>query len=214
MKFCVIGLGRFGKQVATILAENGIEVMAIDSNQTLVSAVRDTVTQAICMRITDEGSLQTVGVQDMDTVIVAIGESFAQSVLITALLKKRLKIPYVIARAIDSVHYDVLSLLGADRVVLPEQEIGTKLADDLSSPFMYFVRLTNNFGIGQIIAPHEFIGKKIINLQISKKYNVHCVGKRVEEEIIPLDLEYTVEEHDQLIITGLTEDLKKLVKLR
>jgi len=214
MKFCVIGLGRFGKQVATVLAENGIEVMAIDSNQTLVSAVRDVVTQAICMRITDEHSLQSVGVQDMDTVIVAIGESFAQSVLITALLKKRLKIPYVIARAIDSVHYDVLLLLGADRVVLPEQEIGTKLADDLSSPFMYFARITNNFGIGQIIAPHEFIGKEIINLQLIKKYNVHCIGKRVEEEIIPIDPEYIVEEHDQLIITGLTQDLKKLVKLR
>src|SRR5689334_14770055 len=122
MKFCVIGLGSFGRQVATVLAENGAEVMAIDSSQTLVAAVRDSVTQAICMRITDEASLLSVGVDEMNTVVVAIGESFAQSVLITALLKKRLQIPYVVARAIDSVHYDVLLLVGADQVVLPEQE--------------------------------------------------------------------------------------------
>lgn len=214
MKFCVIGLGRFGRQVSTVLAENGAEVLAIDSNQTLVSAVRDNVTQAICMRVTDESSLKSVGVEQMDTVIVAIGESFAQSVLITALLKKRLHIPYVIARAIDSVHYDVLLLLGADRVVLPEQEIGTRLADNLSSAFMDFIRITHDFGISQIIAPHDFIGKKISSLNLFKKYNIHCIGKKIEEEVIPIDQEYIIEEHDRLICSGRSNDLKKLAKMR
>ena len=214
MKFCVIGLGRFGRQISTVLSENGAEVIAIDSNQNLVSAVRDIVTQAICMRITDESSLRGIGIEDMDTVIVAIGESFSQSVLITALLKKRLQIPYVIARAIDSVHYDVLLLLGADRVVLPEQEIGTRLADNLSSAFMDFIRITQNFGVGQIIAPHDFIGKTVAALKLFEKYNVLCIGKKLEEEVVPVSPDYLIEEHDSLMVAGMSKDLQKLAKLR
>jgi trk system potassium uptake protein len=214
MKFCVIGLGRFGKQVSLVLSENGAEVVAIDSNQSLVNAVRDEVTKAICTRITDEASLRSIGIEDMDTVIVAIGESFSQSVLITALLKKRLKIPYVIARAIDSVHHDVLALLGADRIVLPEQEIGTRLADNLSSALMDFIRITHDFGVGEIIAPHDFIGKSIQDLQLFDNYNVYCIGKKFEEEAMPLDQEYTIEEHDRLLVAGLSGDLQKLAKLR
>lgn len=87
MKFCVIGLGRFGYQLAKSLAEQGAEVLAIDSSESIVEAIRDRVTQAICTRIVDEDSLLEIGVGEMDTVIVATGEDFAQSVLITALLK-------------------------------------------------------------------------------------------------------------------------------
>src|SRR5258706_11709393 len=104
MKFCVIGLGRFGYQVATVLAENGMEVIAVDSNESIVASIRDLVTQAVCMRVTDEASLRSIGAEEMDTVIVATGENFAQSILITALLKKRLNVPHVIARAINDIH--------------------------------------------------------------------------------------------------------------
>lgn len=75
MKFCVIGLGRFGRQVATLLAENGMEVLAIDSNEAIIASVRDQVTQAVCMRVTDDKSLRSVGVDEMDTVIVGMGKT-------------------------------------------------------------------------------------------------------------------------------------------
>ena len=81
MRFCVIGLGRFGYQVATVLGENGMEVMAIDSDESIVASIKDKVTQAICIRIKDESSLRSIGVEEMDTVIVAMGENFDQSVL-------------------------------------------------------------------------------------------------------------------------------------
>ena len=111
MKFCVIGLGRLGYQLATGLAENGMEVMAVDSNESIIASIRDKVTQAICLRVTDEESLRNIGVEEMDTVIVATGENFAQSILITALLKKRLNMPKVITRAIDDLHKDILKLV-------------------------------------------------------------------------------------------------------
>src|SRR5436190_20224746 len=108
MKFCVIGLGRFGYQVATVLSENGMEVLAIDSNESIVASIRDSVAHAIVMKVTDEASLRSIGVDEIDTVIVAMGEDTSESILLTALLKKHLKTPYVISRAIDDINKEIL----------------------------------------------------------------------------------------------------------
>lgn len=213
MKFCVIGLGRLGYQLATGLAENGMEVMAVDSNESIIASIRDKVTQAICLRITDEESLRTIGVEEMDTVIVATGENFAQSILITALLKKRLNMPKVITRAIDDLHKDILKLVGADQVILPEKEIGIKLADSLSSPFTEIVRLTKNFSISHITTPEEFVGKKINQINFFEKYKVYCIGIKEDEKIIPLEQNYTIKTGDKLIFAGNNKDLEYVAKL-
>ncbi len=134
MKFCVIGLGRFGYQIATTLSEQGMEVLAIDSNETIVSSISNVVTQAICMRVIQESDLRTLGVDQFETVVVGMGDSIEQSILITALLKKHLNIHRVITRGISDIHKEILLLVGADRVIMPEVEIGIKIADQLSAP--------------------------------------------------------------------------------
>lgn len=133
MKFCVIGLGRLGYQVAIGLAEKGLEVIAIDKDEAIIATIADHVTHAICMHVADEHALRSVGIDEVDTVIVTMGENLAESILVTALLKKRLNIPTVIARASNEIHRDILKLVGADEVVLPEREVGIRLADSLSS---------------------------------------------------------------------------------
>lgn len=214
MKFCVIGLGRFGYQVATVLAENGMEVIAVDSHESIVASIRDQVTQAVCMRVTDEASLRSVGIDEMDTVIVAMGENFSQSILITALLKKRLEIPKVIARAINDIHKDILKLVGADRVILPEKEIGIRLADQLSSPFTDLNRLTKNFSVSKIIAPKSFVGKTIQELDVFKKYSVYCIGfTEGDDSIIPLSPTRVIAKEDRLIVAGDNKDLEKIARL-
>lgn len=213
MKFCVIGLGRFGYQVATVLAENGMEVMAIDSNEAIIASIRDQVTQAICMRVTDEASLRSIGMEEMDVAIVAMGENFAQSILITALLKKRLHIPKVIARAINDIHKDILKLVGADRTILPEKEIGIRVADNLSSPFVDLIRLTKFFSISQIDAPTPFVGKKVEELDLFRNYKIHCIGLKTDEKISSIDPDYEIQEDDKLIFSGANDDLEKITKL-
>jgi len=213
MKFCVIGLGRFGYQVATVLAENGMEVLAIDSNESIVASIRDSVAHAIVMDVTNEASLRSVGVDEIDTVIVAMGEDTSQSILITALLKKHLKTPYVITRAVNDLNKEILSLVGADRVILPEKEIGIRLADNLSSPFIDITRLSKNFSISNIIAPKQFIGKSITELYLFEEYNVHCIGKKEEEKIITIGPDYIIQELDKLIFAGQNKHLEELAKL-
>ena len=212
MKFCVIGLGRFGYQVATTLSDHGMEVMAIDTDESIVASIRDTVTQAICAHITDEASLRAVGVDEFDTVIVAMGE-FAESILITALLKKRLEIPRVIARAVNDIHKDVLMLTGANHVTLPEKEIGTRLADSLSSPFTDLVRLTEDFSVSKIITPKRFVGKTIKELKLYSTYNVHCIGLQQENTIVSIDPLYVVKLGDRLVMSGTNENLEQIVSL-
>lgn len=209
MKCCVIGLGRLGYKVATTLAENGMEVMAVDSNEGIINAIRDHVTQAICMRVTDEHSLRSIGVDEIDTVVVAMGENFEQSVLITALLKKKLNTQRVIARAINEIHKDILTLVGADEQILPEQEVGIRIADNLSSPFMDLVRLDKNFSISQVMAPQQCIGKKLSDINFFDDYTINCIGIKQANNIVDISPEHVILKTDKLILSGNNENLER-----
>lgn len=213
MKFCVIGVGNFGYHLATKLAEHGMEVLAVDEDESSVSSISDKVTQAICMRVKDEDSLRSIGMEEMDTVIVAMGENFAQSILVTALLKQKLKVPNVIARAISAVHKDILELIGADYVVLPEQEMGIRLADKLSLKYGNFIRITENFSVFYLHAPARFIGRTLDRLDFEDGYHVHCLGKKDQDTILPLSTTYVIEEGDTLVFAGENRDLEKLAKI-
>lgn len=213
MKFCVIGVGRFGYHVAVTLAENGMEVLAVDSNEAIVASIRDKVTQAVCMRVTDEEALRSIGVEEMGTVIVAMGENFAQSILVTALLKHRLHIPRVITRSISEIHREILQLIGADEVILPEREIGKKLANRLSLPFNTVLRLSPQFCISEIEAPERFVNKSLKTLQLPEQYGVTCIAHKIEGDVEPVDEGYIIKAGDTLLLSGTIKDMTKFARL-
>lgn len=212
MKFCVIGLGRFGYELAITLAKQGMEVLAIDKDEAIISSIKDKVTEAVCLQIRDEESLQSVGIEEMDTVIVAIGESFEQSVLTTALLKKRLKIPNVITRSTYEIHDDILRLVGADRVVLPERYVGRQLGIDLSLPFVELIHVTDTFSITHLRAPKDFVGKTIEELNL-KKRDVVCTAVKKGQEIVIVEPDYLIMENDVLLLAGENKDLAAMIRM-
>lgn len=213
MRCCVIGVGRFGYHVATTLADNGVEVIAVDSDESIVSSVRDKVSQAICLEITDEASLRSIGVEDMDVVIVAMGENFAQSILSTALLKQNLKVPRVIVRSISTIHQEILRRIGADQVVLPEQEMGIRLADSLSLSVNTLARLTPTFAIRILPAPRRFIGKTFRELALPDTYHVTCLGIMDGADIVTAPEARIVQENDLLVCSGSNGDLERVRRL-
>jgi len=213
MSFCVIGIGRFGYHVATTLAQHNMDVLAIDSDEATIASLRDKVTHAVCMHVADEEALRSVGVEDMDTVIVAMGEDFAQSILITALLKQKLRVESVISRAITGLHKDILQLIGADHVVLPEQEMGVRLADKLTLTYSSFTRITKHFSISSIQAPDQFVGKSLSDINLYKTYHVMCVGKRSGEDIVALQQHEKIEEGDILVLAGANKHLERVAQL-
>jgi len=211
MKFCIIGLGRFGYQLAISLVKHGMEVLAIDQDESIVSTIKDKVTQAICLKVTDEESLRSVGVEEMDTVIVAMGENVEQSILITAVLKKRLNIPHVIARSTNAIHDDILKLVGADKVVLPERYLGKRLATNLSLPFVELIHITDTFSITQMKAPRHFVGKTIAELDLRRTRHVTCVAVKKGTEIVLVDPDYIIMENDILLFSGENKHLAAMV---
>ena len=213
MKFCVIGLGRFGYNLATFLSEQGSEVLAVDKNETHVNSIKDNVTQAICANIVDAETLIQIGIEDIQTVIVAIGEDFAQSTLITALLKKEIKTPCVIARGINSIHETVLRLVGADQVIVLEKEMAHKLAEKLSMPIGDIVQITVDFATAQLRVNKRFVGKTVRQLLYNKANRIACIAARKGDDMVLINQDYIIIEDDILLFAGNKRSLSLLLDL-
>jgi trk system potassium uptake protein TrkA len=211
MKFCVIGIGRFGYAVATTLANRGMEVLAIDKDEHIIESIKDQVSQAICMEVSDDESLRAVGIEDMDAVVVAMGEHFDQSILITAILKQNLKFPRVIVSSISDIHKNILKLIGADQIILPEQEIGILLADNLSLHFESLAVFTPDFSISKFTVPKKFVGKTLPG--VHEQFHVMCIGKEIGGVLTPLDSKYIIQTGDVVLLSGNNHDLDKISKL-
>ena len=213
MKFCVIGLGRFGYNLATFLAEQGSEVLAIDKNETHVNSIKDNVTQAICANVTDAETLLQLGIEDIQTVIVAVGEDFAQSTLITALLKKETKTPCVIARAINRIHETVLKLVGADQVILLEREMAHKVAEKLSMPIGDVVQITGDFATAQLRVNKRFVGKTVRQLLYNKSNRIACIAALKGDDMVLINQDYIIIEDDVLLFAGNKRSLSLLLDM-
>lgn len=223
-KFAVIGLGNFGRTVAQSLAERGAEVIAVDKDGRLVDKFAEIVTLAVSLDSTDEEALKAQGIDKVDVAIVSIGD-FEASVLTTALLK-RLGVSMVITRASQSVsriQERILNLVGADRVVLPEVEMGKRLAKNLLvSNILDYLPISEKYSAAEIRSPRPFWNKKIGELKIREKYKVNILeikkvsgeGKKARIEKINY-LPYSndvIEKGDILLVIGEEEDIERLSK--
>jgi len=213
MKFCVIGLGRFGQQVVKTLNEHGAEVLAIDTLDSNIAAIKNYTAQAIRITITDEAALEAIGIDEMDVVIIAIGENFAGAILIAAILKKRSKKYRVIARATGKVQKEIFTLIGVDQVICPEEETGIALAETLSCPFTNLARINSAFSIGQINPPAHFIGKTLQELMLLDIYKINCFAIKRNDIITPINQNYAITHGDLLIVAGENSKIKQLLHL-
>jgi len=212
MKYCVIGIGHFGYEVAVTLTENGVDVLAVDKDELKIEKIRDKVAQAVCINILDEDSLRAINIEEMDGVIIGFGKNFADTVSITRILKKEFEHPMVINRTNDDIREEILELIGADEVVMPEHDAAVRLADNLSSPFPNTVRINDDLSIIEIEAPKKFISKSLEEILVYENYKVHCIGIERESETISASLEEIIQEGDTLFLAGNTNDLKSFDK--
>ena len=174
--YIVIGMGRFGTQVAKRLYELGCEVLAIDRSSDLVQPMANLVTQAVVGDARDKEVLRALGAKDFECAIVAIGDNLADSVLATMNLKE-LGVPCIVCKAHDETHRQVLRKLGADRVVIPEQEQADRLAKNLSSPnVLDYIELSKEYGIIEIPAPKSWQGKSLKELNVRAKLGVNIIA--------------------------------------
>jgi trk system potassium uptake protein len=174
--FAVIGLGRFGSRLATNLAAAGAEVIAIDRDLNIIEDIKDRVGFAVAIDVTDEQALRAHGVHKVDAAIVGIGSNFEATILCTVILK-HLEVPTVIARATNAVRARVLTRVGADAVVNPEDESADRWSQRLVNPhFLNQIEFHEGYSIVEVQTPTKWAGKTLAELDLRAKYGLHVVA--------------------------------------
>lgn len=212
--YVVIGLGRFGSETARQLYRCGCEVLAIDLKSELVQQISSDVTHAAVGDSTDKEVLKLLGVGDFDCAIIAIGDDLAASVLTTVNVKE-LGVPYLVCKAHDEVYCRVLEKLGADRIVIPEQENAARLAKSLSSPnLLDYIELSEEYSIVELPAPKSWEGKNLKELNIRAKLgvNILAVRRNGRMDVSPA-ANFGFQSGDVIVVLGDVKALKAIQKL-
>ncbi len=212
--YVVVGLGRFGSEVARQIYRCGCEVLAIDIKSELVQQISSDVTHAAVGDSRDKEVLRMLGVSEFDCAIVAIGDDLATSVLVTMNMKE-LGVPYLVCKAHDDIHRRVLEKLGADRVVIPEQENAARLAKSLSSPnLLDYIELSEDYSIIELPAPKSWEGKNLKELNVRAKLGVNILAVRRggKMDVSPA-ADFTFQSGDIVVVLGDTKTLDAVQKL-
>jgi trk system potassium uptake protein TrkA len=199
-EFAIIGLGRFGGSLARRLESLGHPILGIEIDPRSAKEIGDEITEAVILDATDEDALRQVDIAAFRTVVVAISDNFEASALITSTLKK-LEIPHVITVSNSNRHRDILLRIGADRVILPDEESGYMLADELSIPGMLeHLHLSQDYSLIEIKSPQKVIGKGI---EACEPYEVIVVLiLRGDELIVSPDQSIRFLPDDILVMVG------------
>jgi len=221
--FCVIGLGQFGNQVALTLAEGGQDVLVLDSDEHRLEAVKGKVTRAVRCDATDREALRAVGVEDVDTAVVALGDKFEAGVLVTAHLKA-LGVGWIVARATTQVQGEILRLVGANRLVHPEIQMAEQIARGLAAHnVLEHLKIADDLNVVELRAPTSFVGKTVKDLDLRNRFGVNVITIRrrkayvdqhgetqhrvVSDLVAPTDV---VDRDDVLVVVGSDEAVKKI----
>lgn len=209
--YAVFGLGRYGIAVARELVEHGMEVIAVDSDERIVNAAADELPICKCADITDPEVIRQLGISNVDVVIIAMANNLEASVMAVTLCKE-IGVRTVIAKCANEMHQKILTRVGADKVVFPENESGIRLARNLlSSGFVDMVSLAKNVSMIELDVKPEWVGKNLIQLNLRKKYSINVVAIR-RENMVSVDIDPNAPLHgdDKLIVIANTEKLARL----
>jgi len=209
--YAVLGLGRYGRAVAEELINNGVEVLAVDIDQNNVNNAIGTIPVCKCADITEPETMKRLGISNIDVVIIAMASNLEASVMATTLCKEA-GVPMVIVKCGNEMHQKILSRVGADKVIFPEKESGTRLAKNLlTSGFLEMMELSDEVSMVEIDVRDEWAGKTLIDLNLRKKYTINVVAIKNANEInTTVDPALPLEKGMKLIVIANTSKLKKL----
>jgi len=227
-KFAVIGAGRYGKEICQRLSAQGAEVIAFDVDEEKIEEIKDSVSLAIALDSTDKRALRANKIEDMDAVIIAIGENFEATIL-TAINLIDLEVRRVIARASGETQRRILEKIGVEEVLSPESEVASVIAEKLVNPSITgFLRLPDEYEIAEIKCPKGIANRTLEDINLRDKYGLTLVTLKrqyetgeddegemqYEEHIIGIPKSETVVyESDTLVVFGTLRDVKRFIEI-
>lgn len=212
--YLIVGLGRFGSEVARELCRQNQEVLAIDVRSDLVQHLANDVTHAAVADSQDKEVLRALGAANFDCAVIAIGEDLGASVL-TIMNLKELGVPYIVCKAHDETHRQVLEKLGADRVVIPEHEYADRLAKSLASNnVLDYIQLSKEYGIIEVPVPKSWYGKTLRELNVRAKLGVNILALKYDgkTEVSPA-ADHCLAQGAVMLVLGDTRALGAVQKL-
>ena len=206
----VLGLGSFGSSVALTWENMGCDVLVVDESYEKVQEISDKVSYAVKADVSEPDALQALGGRNLDGVVVAISESLEASIMATMLCKE-MGIPLVVAKAKDKLQGAILQRVGADRIVYPEIERGSRVANSLvSKEFVDWISLSNDYSMVEIVVPQNWVGKSLVDLGVRERLGINVVGiiknGKIEVAINPQE---PLREKEILIVIGSNDILEK-----
>lgn len=209
--YAVFGLGRYGAAVAKELVDNGMEVIAVDIDQKIVTEAATFLPVCKCANVTDADVIAQLGIANIDTVIICMAGNLESSVMAVTLCKEA-GVPTVIAKCGNEMHQKILLRVGADKVVFPENESGIRLAKNLlSSGFIDMISLSREVSMVEVDVKDEWVGKNLIELNLRKKYGFNIVAIRCGQQVqINIDPQAPLQKDMTLIVLANTAKLAKL----
>ena len=226
-KVVVIGVGKYGSEIAQKLSSKGAEVYAFDVSEERIENIKDDVALAVALDTTDKKALMSQRIQEMDAAIVAIGENFEATVL-TALNMIDLKIPRVIVRASGDNQIRILKNLGVTEILEPEGEIASIVAERLINPSITaFLQLPDDYEIAEIKAPKKILNRTLEDIKLLEKYNLTLITLKRQFEEETNDGEVEFKEHilgvlkeetviydtDTLVVFGTLNNVKRFLEI-
>jgi trk system potassium uptake protein TrkA len=210
-EYAVIGMGRFGRSVATTLHQLGHQVLAIDKNEEALRAVSDEVTHAVQLDSTDEEALRGVGITNFDAVVVAIGDFIEESILTTLLLAE-LGVEKIVAKAVDDRQGKVLERVGAHLVVYPERDMGIRIAHTLAAPgVLDYLEISPTFSIEELSVSEAMTGRTLGQLDLKARFGVSVLLiRRGGQLMISPGAETALQSGDVLVVVGENRQLSRL----
>lgn len=208
--FGVIGLGKFGFNVAKTLAELGAEVIAVDREEEKVKDLSDFVTQTYILDAMDERALKEAGLSNVDIAVVSIGENVEANIMVVMALME-LGVKNVVAKAVNPIHGRLLEKLGVTRVVYPERDMAIRISHSLlMRNVLEEIPLTVQHSIFEIKTPNYTVGKALKDLHLPRNYNIIVLAiRRNDDLLVNPSGEDVIQEGDVLLLLGENEKVVK-----
>lgn len=209
-QYAVLGMGSFGESVALTLENMGCDVLVMDDSYEKIQDISDKVSYAMKADISDPDALQALGGKNLDGVVVAVSENLEAGIMATMLCKE-MGIPLVVAKAKNKLQGAILKRVGADRIVYPEIEMGSRVAKSLvSREFMDWIELSNDYSMVEIAVPDKWVGRTLVDINVRERLGINVVGIIINGKIdVTLDPQKPLPEGGILIVIGANDVLEK-----
>ena len=204
--FAVLGLGSFGMGAANELMERGAEVLVVDRNERLIEENAKRFTQAVIADLTDPEAIGQLGLGSMAAVIVDMSQDLEASIMCVMVAKEK-GVHRVIAKAENKRKSDILKKVGADQIVFPEQESGTRTAFQLMFPdILRFFDLTSDLVIVEMQPREEWCGRTLLELELRKKHGINVIAFRRGDKVYDVRSESDIIQSGESMLIVTTKD--------